>query len=194
MRVPTMALVCILWSLSFADASFAAQSESSAESLAGIQAVLAQTQKEKQALEEKLAALNREYLELQKIANNTACLPIPPRDKPDDTNKINDLNKDMNKSPENSVAVKPQDEQKSCKDLIDQNNSLRDTIRAQNAYLLNVDNSTQISQKLVDENNTLKSKSYYLEQATKSSAEEIKRLMMMTEGLNKQLNQCRAAQ
>lgn len=75
----------------------------------------------------------------------------------------------------------------SCDALAEQNKSLRETIRAQNEYLLSFDNSSLVNNKIGDENAELKSKLYYLEQAAKSSAQEIKRLSLLNDQLQREL-------
>lgn len=76
-----------------------------------------------------------------------------------------------------------------CLELEKQNASLRDTIQAQNEYLLNIDNAGKINNKMANENADLKNKVYYLEKGLKSSSEEIKNLMLLNEKLEKELAQ-----
>lgn len=76
-----------------------------------------------------------------------------------------------------------------CEELASQNQSLRETIRAQNEYLLSKDGSSKINNKIANENADLKNKVYYLEGAVKSGSEEIKRLMILNEQLQAELKQ-----
>lgn len=78
-----------------------------------------------------------------------------------------------------------------CAELEMQNASLRETIRAQNEYLLSKDNSGKINNQMANENADLKNKVFYLEKGLKSSSAEIKKLMILNEKLEKELAQYR---
>lgn len=135
--------------------------------------LLKQSEEKKTELTDQFSKLNEKYQDLQRFVNSSSCSAQAQKSEPV-------LEPVQNCHCENT-------QEKVCNDLKEQNNSLRDTIRAQNEYLLDVDNSGQISQKLISENTQYKSKVYYLEQATKSSADEIKKLMILNENLQKEL-------
>lgn len=143
------------------------------KSVKELEAVLLQSEDRNKKLETRFVEIEKKYKELQSFVNSSSCSV---RKEKTESAEI---------SPPNCVCDAAPINQ--CSDLTEQNKSLRDTIRAQNEYLLNADNSGQISQKLIAENNENKSKAYYLEQASKSSAEEIKKLMVLNEALQREL-------
>lgn len=169
-----LCLICIVSFASINPHELSAAGGSKKKSVKELEAVLNQSEEKNKELEGKIVDLDKKYKELQSFINSSSCSVQKGKVKPD-TETL---------APSCSCEKTQTNE---CNDLREQNNSLRETIRAQNEYLLNVDNSEQISQKLITENNYNKNKASYLEQASKSSAAEIKRLMVLNEKLEKEL-------
>lgn len=74
-----------------------------------------------------------------------------------------------------------------CEVLKQQNDSLRETIRAQNHYLTQMDGTSRNINGLSDENAQMKGKLALLEDSVKSSLEEIKKLMILNAALQKEI-------